>query len=55
MSIECEVHAFRLRQAAPIINGSMDALEGAARESKITGLVLVQPAFLKDDPAELFA
>lgn len=33
----------------------MERLEGAACESKITGLVLVQPAFLKGDPAELFA
>lgn len=57
MRIDCEVHAFRLesRQAAPIIDGSMETLEGAARESKITGLVLVQPAFLNGDPAELFA
>lgn len=57
MRIDCEVHAFRLksRQAAPIIDGSVERLEGAARESKITGLVLVQPAFLNDDPAELFA
>lgn len=57
MRIDCEVHAFRLksRQAAPIIDGSMETLEGSARESKITGLVLVQPAFLNDDPAELFA
>lgn len=51
MRIDCEVHAFRLksRQAAPIIDGSVERLEGAARESKITALVLVQPAFLNDD------
>lgn len=57
MMIDCEVHAFRLkrRRPAPIIDGPMEALEGAAREAKITGLVLVQPAFLNDDPAELFA
>lgn len=57
MRIDCEVHAFCLesRQAAPIIDGSMERLEGAARESEITGLVLVQPAFLNGDPAELFA
>lgn len=57
MRIDCEVHAFRLtsRQAAPIIDGSMETLEGAARQSKIAGLVLVQPDFLNDDPAELFA
>lgn len=57
MRIDCEVHAFHLksRQAAPIINGSMERLEGAARGSEITGLVLVQPAFLNGDPAELFA
>lgn len=57
MRIDCEVHAFRLksRHAAPIIDGAMETLEGAARESKIAGLVLVQPAFLNDDPAELFA
>lgn len=57
MRIDCEVHAFRLesRQAAPIIDGSMERLEGAARESEITGLVLVQPAFLNGDPDELFA
>lgn len=57
MKIDCDVHAFRLksRQAAPIIDGSMETLEGAACESKITGLVLVQPPFLNDDPAELFA
>lgn len=57
MRIDCEVHAFRLesRQAAPIIDGSMERLEGAARESEITGLVLVQPAFLNGDPTELFA
>ncbi|MBH5390632.1 hypothetical protein [Bradyrhizobium diversitatis] len=56
MKIDCEVHAFRLksRQAAPIVEGSMETLEGAARESEITGLVLVQPAFLNDDPTELF-
>lgn len=39
----------------PSFDGSMETLEGAARESKITGLVLVQPAFLNGDPAELFA
>lgn len=57
MRIDCEVYAFRLmsRQAAPTIDGSMETLEGAARDSKITGLVLVQPAFLNGDPAELFA
>lgn len=57
MRIDCEVHAFPLksRQAAPTINASMETLEGAVRESKITGLVLVQPAFLNDDPADLFA
>lgn len=57
MNIDCEVHAFHResRQAAPIIDGSMETLEGAARESKITGLLLVQPAFLNGDPAELFA
>ncbi|WP_426411818.1 amidohydrolase family protein [Bradyrhizobium ganzhouense] len=57
MRIDCEVHAFRLmsRQAAPAIDGSMETLEGATRASKNAGLVLVQPAFLNDDPAELFA
>lgn len=57
MRIDCELHVFHLRsrQAAPIIDGSMETLEGAARESEITGLVLVQPAFLNGDPAELFA
>lgn len=57
MRIDCELHVFHLksRQAAPIIDGSMETLEGVARESEITGLVLVQPAFLNDDPAELFA
>lgn len=57
MRIDCELHAFHLksRQAAPIIDGSMKTLEGAARGSEITGLVLVQPSFLNGDPAELFA
>lgn len=57
MKIDCELHVFHLesRQAAPIIDGSMETLEGAARGSEITGLVLVQPAFLNGDPAELFA
>lgn len=57
MRIDCEVHAFgrKSRQAAPIIDGSMETLEGAACESEVTGLVLVQPALLNDDPAELFA
>lgn len=57
MRIDCEVHGFRLesRQAAHIIDGSMETLEGAARQSRITGLVLVQPAFLNGDAAELFA
>jgi predicted TIM-barrel fold metal-dependent hydrolase len=57
MRIDCEVHAFGLKsgQAEPIINGSMEMLEGAAREFRITGLVLIQPTFLNDDAAELFA
>lgn len=56
MRIDCEVHAFPQvsRQAAPNIDGSMERLEGAARGSEITGLVLVQPAFLNGDPAGLF-
>nr|WP_210200099.1 amidohydrolase family protein [Bradyrhizobium sp. ARR65] len=33
----------------------MERLEGAARDCSVTGLVLVQPAFLNDDPTELFA
>lgn len=32
----------------------METPEGAAGESEITGLVLVLPAFLNGDPAELF-
>lgn len=57
MRIDCEVHVFRResRRAVPVIDGSMETLEGAACDSKITGLVLVQPAFLNDDSAELFA
>lgn len=47
MRIDREVHALRResRQAAPIIDGSMQTLEGDARESEITGLVLVELAF----------
>ncbi|WP_108523297.1 amidohydrolase family protein [Bradyrhizobium algeriense] len=57
MRIDCEVHAFRreARRAAPIIDGSVDQLGGAARDCAITGLVLVQPAFLSGDATELFA
>ncbi|WP_426441334.1 amidohydrolase family protein [Bradyrhizobium genosp. P] len=57
MRIDCEVHAFRreTRCAAPVIDGSLQELEGAARDCAVTGLVLVQPAFLNDDPTELFA
>ncbi|WOH52575.1 hypothetical protein [Bradyrhizobium sp. sBnM-33] len=57
MRIDCEVHAFRreARRTAPIIDGSLEQLEGAARACAITGLVLIQPAFLNGDPTELFA
>ncbi|MGY3621994.1 hypothetical protein [Bradyrhizobium sp. USDA 10063] len=57
MRIDCEVHAFRreARRAVPVIDGSMEQLEGAARDCAITGLVLVQPAFLSGDLTELFA
>ncbi|MFB9262749.1 amidohydrolase family protein [Bradyrhizobium erythrophlei] len=57
MRIDCEVHAFRqeARRAAPVINGSLELLERAARGCAITGLVLVQPSFLHGDPTELFA
>ncbi|MCK1641285.1 hypothetical protein IVA95_27810 [Bradyrhizobium sp. 157] len=57
MRIDCEVHAFRrvARRAAPVVDGSLEELEGAARNCAITGLVLVQPAFLNGDPTELFA
>ncbi|MGX1350630.1 putative TIM-barrel fold metal-dependent hydrolase [Bradyrhizobium elkanii] len=56
MRIDCEVHAFRQesRLVAPVIDGSVERLESAARGCAITGLVLVQPAFLHDDPTELF-
>ncbi|MCA6112854.1 amidohydrolase family protein [Bradyrhizobium cenepequi] len=39
----------------PVIDGALEQLEGAAHECAITGLVLVQPAFLSGDPTELFA
>lgn len=57
MKIDCEVHAFRqeARCDAPVIDGSLQRLEGAARDCAITGLVLVQPSFLNGDPTELFA
>ncbi|MDE5458634.1 hypothetical protein GWE18_38870 [Bradyrhizobium sp. CSA112] len=57
MRIDCEVHAFRreTRRAAPIIDGSLEELEGAACDCAISGLVLVQPAFLYGEPTELFA
>lgn len=57
MRIDCDVHAFCLksRQATPTIGGSMQTLEGAAHASRIAPLVLVQPAFLNGDTAELFA
>ncbi len=57
MRIDCEVHTFRpeARGAAPRIAASLDQLENAACAYAITGLVLVQPAFLKADPTELFA
>ncbi|MCC8964773.1 hypothetical protein H8A95_21240 [Bradyrhizobium sp. Pear76] len=57
MRIDCEVHAFcqEAREAAPVIDGSLERLESAARGSSITGLVLIQPTFLHCDPTELFA
>ncbi|WBL77842.1 amidohydrolase family protein [Bradyrhizobium xenonodulans] len=57
MRIDCEVHVFRResRRAVPVIDGSLQQLEDAARDCAVTGLVLVQPAFLNDDPTELFA
>ncbi|MGL3210546.1 amidohydrolase family protein [Bradyrhizobium sp. BR 1433] len=57
MRIDCEVHAFRqeARLTAPFIDGSLERLESAAQDCAITGLVLVQPAFLCGDPTELFA
>ncbi|KRR11012.1 hypothetical protein CQ10_40465 [Bradyrhizobium valentinum] len=57
MRIDCEVHVFRreARRTAPIIDGCLEQLEGAARACAITGLVLIQPAFLNGDPTELFA
>ncbi|WFU31322.1 amidohydrolase family protein [Bradyrhizobium brasilense] len=57
MRIDCEVHAFRqeARLTAPFIDGSLEQLESAAQACAITGLVLVQPAFLYGDPTELFA
>ncbi|MTV19128.1 MULTISPECIES: amidohydrolase family protein [Bradyrhizobium] len=57
MRIDCEVHAFRqeARLTAPVIDGSLERLESAAHGCAITGLVLVQPAFLCGDPTELFA
>ncbi|MGY2803919.1 amidohydrolase family protein [Bradyrhizobium sp. USDA 4506] len=57
MRIDCDVHAFRqeARLTAPFIDGSLERLESAAQDCAITGLVLVQPAFLCADPTELFA
>ncbi|WP_342723631.1 amidohydrolase family protein [Bradyrhizobium sp. B097] len=56
MRIDCEVHAFRqeVRRATPVIDGTLERLESAARGCAITGLVLVQPTFLHGDPMELF-
>lgn len=50
MRIGCELHVFHLKspQAAPIIDGSMERLEGAARGSEITDLA----ADVANDPAE---
>ncbi|MFB9261716.1 hypothetical protein ACFFWD_00785 [Bradyrhizobium erythrophlei] len=55
MRIDCEVHAFRraVRRDAPVIDGSLEQLEGAVSDCTITRLVLVQPAFFKGDPTEL--
>ncbi|TWB87293.1 putative TIM-barrel fold metal-dependent hydrolase [Bradyrhizobium macuxiense] len=57
MRIDCEVHPFRqeARRAAPVIDGSLAHMESTARGCAISGLVLVQPAFLDGDPTELFA
>ncbi|VIO79185.1 amidohydrolase family protein [Bradyrhizobium ivorense] len=56
MRIDCEVHTFRreARRTAPVIDGSVELLDGAARACAITGLVLVQPTFLHADATELF-
>lgn len=50
MRIRCELHVFHLKspQAAPIIDCSMERLEGAARGSEITDLA----ADVANDPAE---
>src|SRR5262249_52339709 len=56
MKIDCDVHAFRREtiRSAPAIDGSLEQLEDVARECAITGLVLVQPTFMKGDATELF-